>query len=116
MRVKQVFTFQAASASNTSPVVYLGQHDRGSNATFVWWLRTTVNPSTQDVDFRVDGRPDDSAQWYQISQVTGASGWFSAGGGIFTLAVSNLPIFPQLRCRSVAVVGSTNTLHVWIQE
>lgn len=107
----------AANADSTSSELY-PRAVEGANQTCVFWVRLTVNPATEDVDIRLEGRPDSNAEWYEILQVNNASGgWFAAGGSIRTNAFDAQTLLPQMRVRIVEVSASTTQqITTWIQE
>ncbi len=118
MLVTKLVDAKAANAAFTSAIIHPAQYDLGQNPALIVWARATANPASQGVDVRVEGRPDSSAEWYQIRQLLGGTtGWFQIQAGTsWAIALTGTVILPQMRLRLVAVGGSTNVLHMWVSE
>ncbi|MCP3882364.1 MAG: hypothetical protein GY701_28815 [Sulfitobacter sp.] len=81
------------------------------------WIQTDSDPSANDFSLDLLGRPHRDSDWMLIKNYTSAISLTNNGEGDWALATPdvNIAIYPEMRWRLNAVVGSTNKIEAWLQ-
>lgn len=104
--VYQQHTATQASVGGTGATVHI--HNEAGQSRLGWLgIKALSNPGVAGVTVQLQGRADDTGDWFVLTEVAGGhAGWQATGESTFySNVVAEIPLMPQMR--TVVVAGGS---------